>query len=431
MSDFRHACIIHQPLFFKNDAYKDIKPRKINSNAPPRICNINHKSYHADHLYDRWRKNEKKTVISRRLGISFAQTLHARMDNSTRKTFNKHMYKKKLSDFSVCRSDNTHVNKAQKIHFERAKRRVFNSKEYNPHNRKHHRLITAQRYRFLYTPLQIINKPIKHLQYTHGWVQLKYNFQIPLRSNYLPPPTVLSEDVSFMNPVLMVEPYNPIPDMFFPAKYKNIIPKDLIYNEQGVFIIPGSREWFTYMYNLHINLPPPLTKAEKRALKRRENDIRLINIYREDARFYGTSFNRLNWLRVTAKSLTDLTNLFDSMMKTNIENYQNIRDPDLRTHIHSSMVNHASRLSYRSQKHREIVKNSSIPSGAPEDTSDATIELEKRPKKRRSPSILIKTFLYLLLFIDLNDNASLLPLQTSQQKITLLNLIVIVFNFTI
>ncbi|CAB4375502.1 unnamed protein product [Rhizophagus irregularis] len=201
------------------------------------------------------------------------------------------MYKKKLSNFSVCRSDNTHVNKAQKICFERAKRRVFNCKEHNPHNRKRHRLITAQRFRFLYTSLQIINKPIKHLQYTHGWDQSKYNFQTPLHSNYLPPPTVLSEDVSFMNPVLTVQPYNPIPDLFFPAKYKNIIPKDPIYNEQGVFIIPGSREWFTYMHNLHINLPPPLTKAEKCALKRRKEHIETINRRHEAARFHGTSFN--------------------------------------------------------------------------------------------------------------------------------------------
>ncbi|PKB94283.1 hypothetical protein RhiirA5_439146 [Rhizophagus irregularis] len=144
MSDFRRACVIHQPLFFKNDAYKNIKPRKIKLNAPPRIRNINHKTYHANLLYDRWRKNEKNIVISCRLEISFEQTLHARMDNNTRKTFNKHMYKKKLSNFSLCRSENTHVNKAQKVRFERTKRRIFNSKEHNPYNQKHHRLITAQ-----------------------------------------------------------------------------------------------------------------------------------------------------------------------------------------------------------------------------------------------------------------------------------------------
>ncbi|PKC55905.1 hypothetical protein RhiirA1_474831 [Rhizophagus irregularis] len=377
MSDFRRACVIHQPLFFKNDAYKNIKPRKNKSNAPPRIRNINHKTYHANLLYDRWRKNEKKIVISRRLGISFEQTLHARMDNNTRKTFNRHMYKKKLSNFSLCRSDNTHVNKAQQIHFERSKRRVFNSKEHNPYNRKHHRLITAQRYRFLYTPLQSINKPIKHLQYTHGWDQSKYNFQTPLRSNYLPPPTVLSEDVSFINPVLTVAPYNPIPDMFFPAKYKNIIPKDPIYNEQGAFIIPGSREWFTYMHNIHINLPPPLTKGQKRAIKQRERNIMLNKKHCEDAKFHGTSFNRFNRRRVAIKSLTDLTNTFDSTMKDLVNYYQTIEDPYLRSCFHSSMVNQASRISDRTQKHRNNIRSSAIPSGTSEDTSDATVELEK------------------------------------------------------
>ncbi|PKY61870.1 hypothetical protein RhiirA4_551066 [Rhizophagus irregularis] len=37
MSDFRRACVIHQPLFFKKDTYKNIKPLgKLKSNAPPR-----------------------------------------------------------------------------------------------------------------------------------------------------------------------------------------------------------------------------------------------------------------------------------------------------------------------------------------------------------------------------------------------------------
>ncbi|POG74276.1 hypothetical protein GLOIN_2v1839388 [Rhizophagus irregularis DAOM 181602=DAOM 197198] len=45
------------------------------------------------------------------------------------------------------------------------------------------------------------------------------------------------------------EPYNPIPNMFIPEKYRDIIPKDPIYIDDR-FITPGSREWFTYMYNL-------------------------------------------------------------------------------------------------------------------------------------------------------------------------------------
>ncbi|CAG8601820.1 17931_t:CDS:2 [Rhizophagus irregularis] len=30
-------------------------------------------------------------------------------------------------------------------------------------------------------------------------------------------------------------------------------------------IVPGSREWFTYMYNLERNLPPRSTRATRRA----------------------------------------------------------------------------------------------------------------------------------------------------------------------
>ncbi|CAG8751244.1 uncharacterized protein OCT59_015198 [Rhizophagus irregularis] len=51
----------------------------------------------------------------------------------------------------------------------------------------------------------------------------------------------------------MVAPYNPIPDMFIPIKYRDIIPPDPIYDNFGSFIIPGSREWFTYMYQLDLN----------------------------------------------------------------------------------------------------------------------------------------------------------------------------------
>ncbi|PKK61602.1 hypothetical protein RhiirC2_791571 [Rhizophagus irregularis] len=123
MSDFRCACVIHQPQFFKNDVYKNIKSRndKLKTTRPPTI--VNNKRYHANLLFNQWNKNEKKTIISQRMGISYEQTIHARVDNGTRRTFNKHI-------------------------------RIFNSKEHNPQNCRHHRLITSQRYRFLYTASQ-------------------------------------------------------------------------------------------------------------------------------------------------------------------------------------------------------------------------------------------------------------------------------------
>ncbi|CAG8780772.1 7092_t:CDS:1, partial [Rhizophagus irregularis] len=38
-----------------------------------------------------------------------------------------------------------------------------------------------------------------------------------------------------------VAPYNPTPNMFIPHKYRNIIPKEPLYTEEGVYIVPGSR----------------------------------------------------------------------------------------------------------------------------------------------------------------------------------------------
>ncbi|PKY57373.1 hypothetical protein RhiirA4_478388, partial [Rhizophagus irregularis] len=316
----------------------------------------NCKSYHTNLLFERWHNNEKKTVFSRRLGITFEESIHARTDNGTRRTFNKHMYKKKLFNFSFSRSDNARVSKAQEIRFERSKRRIFNSKEHNPLNRRRHRLITAQRYRFLYT----------HSQH--------YSYAIP------------TDDVSFLNPTIGVAPYNPIPDMFIPAKYRNIIPKDPIYDEQGVFITPGSREWFTYMYNLHINLPPPLTKAQRRARREQNEMIMRNNRYREEAKFHGTSFNRIIRRKVAVKSLTTITNNFDEAMKDFVLRYQNSNHPFDKGRIHLSMINHSLRLADSRFNHRNTMQeHSAVPSGAPEDTSDDTIVLERRPKKRRIP----------------------------------------------
>ncbi|PKB93471.1 hypothetical protein RhiirA5_441201 [Rhizophagus irregularis] len=41
--------------------------------------------------------------------------------------------------------------------------------------------------------------------------------------------------------------------MFIPIKYRDIILPDPIYDNFGSFIVPGSREWFTYMYQLDLD----------------------------------------------------------------------------------------------------------------------------------------------------------------------------------
>ncbi|EXX61678.1 uncharacterized protein OCT59_028747 [Rhizophagus irregularis] len=128
-----------------------------------------------------------------------------------------------------------------------------------------HRLITAQRYRFLFLPSQYIYKPIKHLQYTHGIDYPDYGFKIPYNQD------------AFNIPIHTVEPYNPTLSGFFPSKYKDIIPKEPIYTATGDFIIPGSREWFTHMYRLDCarKAAPPspvLSLDERRNLLQKEAD---------------------------------------------------------------------------------------------------------------------------------------------------------------
>lgn len=168
-------------------------------------------------------------------------------------------------------------------------------KEHNRHDLEKHRLITAQRYRFLYTPQQFIYKPIKHLLYTKGIDHGPYDFETPFLGKYIPVP------------VHTVEPYNPIPKMFIPHKYRDIIPQDPLYTDKGVFIVPGSREWFTYMYNVHINLPPPPSKAELHTKKKRDDNIKWNEELREEAVYHGTSFNRINRRNVAKHQLTSIT----------------------------------------------------------------------------------------------------------------------------
>ncbi|PKY57644.1 hypothetical protein RhiirA4_478839 [Rhizophagus irregularis] len=357
MSDFRRACVIHQPQFFKHNTFQNTKKSK--TKGKNKI--INNKINHANLLYSRWRKSEKKTIFSRRLGISFEQSIYARTDNGTRRTFNKHMYKKKLYNFSLCRSNNIGTNKAQEIRFERAKKRVFNSKEHNPRNRRYHRLITAQRYRFLYTPSQSINKPIKHLQYSRGWRQSNYEFRTPLLSNFLPRRDALSEDVSFMNLVLTVEPYNPIPDKFFPERYRNIIPKDPIYSEQD----------------------------QKRAKRLREDLIKEERQAREEAKYHGTSYHRINRRKAVIFNYTCMNTQFDDTMKEYIEYYNTYDDLKNKNHYHSKMVDLGYNVPRGKAFHDRYIKNFyPLPPGAPDDTSDDTYELEKRPRKRRFPYII-------------------------------------------
>ncbi|PKK60962.1 hypothetical protein RhiirC2_856548 [Rhizophagus irregularis] len=132
------------------------------------------------------------------------------------------------------------------------------------------KLAAAKKGRFLFLPSQKFTTPLKHLRYKKTVdipIQKDYNFTIPhyfgvnrnttIRSKALCNISIVTATTSASVPnneiLYTVAPYNPTPDMFIPIKYRDIIPPDPIYDNLGSFIVPGSREWFTYMYQLDLD----------------------------------------------------------------------------------------------------------------------------------------------------------------------------------
>ncbi|PKK79001.1 hypothetical protein RhiirC2_705367 [Rhizophagus irregularis] len=167
---------------------------------------------------------------------------------------NKHMYRKRLSNFQLQQSKHPVVKKKQVARFLRACRRVFKIKEHNPPDLYRHRS-------------QYVNKPVKHLTYNHGLVSDVYNFRTPhyyKTSNHVTlradgRQTTISQ--ARLSPAYLstagypwVQPYQPYPNMFIPYKYRDIIPKDPLYTDTGDYIVPGSCTWFTYMSELYRNI---------------------------------------------------------------------------------------------------------------------------------------------------------------------------------
>ncbi|POG57580.1 hypothetical protein GLOIN_2v1791632 [Rhizophagus irregularis DAOM 181602=DAOM 197198] len=118
MSDFRRACVLHQPAFFKNDVFTHIKNPKKELNIDITDPSITPKVYHANLLYTHWNTHRTKRIYSRRSGISYEKTIHAHDRYSINHLNNKHIYRKRLSNFSFRRSHNPRVSKAQEIRFE-------------------------------------------------------------------------------------------------------------------------------------------------------------------------------------------------------------------------------------------------------------------------------------------------------------------------
>ncbi|CAB5199539.1 unnamed protein product [Rhizophagus irregularis] len=137
MSKCRRACVMHQHAFFKSNLYHNI------------------------------RTDNNNTSILNASGFENSKQSHGNL--------------KRLDNFSPKYSDNDKTKGRQEIRFARLCKRIFNKPEHNRRNTTRHQLNTARRYRFLFLPSQYINKPIKHLKYTHGLDHPNYGFVTPYR----------------------------------------------------------------------------------------------------------------------------------------------------------------------------------------------------------------------------------------------------------
>ncbi|PKY61325.1 hypothetical protein RhiirA4_486149 [Rhizophagus irregularis] len=354
---------------------------------------VNDKRSHANLLHDRWNRRWKKDIISHRLRISYKETYLARTKGSVLHHKNLHMYRKRLDTFSVTRSKKVKTAKAQEKRHQRACRRIFHAKEHNRMDTTRHRLTTAQRYRFLFLPSQYIYKPIKHLQYTHGLDYPDYGFKIPYINRTDERDTL----------VHTVEQYNPIPNMFIPLKYRDIIPKEPLYTPLGVYIIPGSREWFTYMYNLDLgrrNLPsaPRLSRAERRVLKNNQR----IKAVAEGSLLHGTSVKHYEQRVEAKKWLTLVLDYHHNKMTHLTARYDDSNDTEHKRKLHQEMV------VFNAQFCKDVSICATVPKSDDElytysnkgkawicnplqphfkvDTSDDTTKIERRPNKRLTTS---------------------------------------------
>ncbi|CAB5192882.1 unnamed protein product [Rhizophagus irregularis] len=380
MSKHRRACVTHQRQFFSEKLFHKSKDSVSN---PDGIVNI----------------------FSNRLGISYQEAIHARDVQSVLEYGNKHMYRKRLTDFQLRQSNCLKVKEKQETRFLRACRRVFKTKEQNIPDLNRHRLRTAQRYRFLFLKSQYINKPVKHLIYNHGLVSEDYGFSTPhyyKTTNHADSragrPIIrgynhLIPEISPFSDQPWVREYDPYPDMFIPYKYRDIIPKDPLYTDTGDYIRPGSRSWFTYMCNLHRRISSATTSQERKYLlqseQERERETRELlqkeQAIKAEAQYYGTSVHTLSRRRHASKMLTGKTRHFHERMNylttTPLKGKDVIRHAELNAEMESFELYYNSGVNFNERSKQATRKIRKEKEKKKEITSDDTKELEHRPKK--------------------------------------------------
>ncbi|PKY54693.1 hypothetical protein RhiirA4_502062 [Rhizophagus irregularis] len=219
-----------------------------------------------------------------------------------------------------------------------------------------------------------------------------YRFLVPYFVHNRPipvaPPEIevgsIEESTTPINPtsstpiLYTVEPYNPIPDMFIPHKYCNIIPPDPIYAKNGTFIIPGTREWFTYMSELGKKLARDRRRQEIQIdhCQQQDNIERdaIAKARKEEAALLGTSVKRLDTRCVAIDRLTSTADIFHENMVKFTE----------KKAINADNIKCQKKLRNEMNKFLDSFKRS-IRQAAPRDdpnTSDDTKDLELRLNKR-------------------------------------------------
>ncbi|CAB4418333.1 unnamed protein product [Rhizophagus irregularis] len=103
--------------------------------------------------------------------------------------------------------------------------------------------------------------------------------------------------------------------------------------------------------------------------------------FRERAKLYGTSFNRIARREAANFQFTHLSDSFDAFMKDYTDAYQNAIDQQAKDEIHKKIIEYTTWFPNRARGSYKSISITIIPTGASADTSDDTIELEKRPNK--------------------------------------------------
>jgi hypothetical protein len=109
MSQGRHACILHQKQFFRDQLLSKSDPTTIEKQKH------HNKITRANKLFHDWGARKSKRIYS--LGIQYTVKYHANGQAHVLTKGNRYMYKKKLTNFKITPSKNPRTRKKQKKTF--------------------------------------------------------------------------------------------------------------------------------------------------------------------------------------------------------------------------------------------------------------------------------------------------------------------------